>query len=111
VRAILALAAVLCVASIFAVWANRQLLDTGYWTRTNTKLLENGAIKRELSTYLTEQLYANVDLAGELRSGLPKELKPLAGPAAGGLRWFSKKASSSRSALRSCRRCGAQRAN
>jgi Short C-terminal domain len=86
VRAILALAAVLCVASIFAVWANRQLLDTGYWTRTNTKLLENGAIKRELSTYLTEQLYANVDLAGELRSGLPKELKPLAGPAAGGLR-------------------------
>jgi hypothetical protein len=86
VRAILALAAVLCVASIFAVWANRQLLDTGYWTRTNTKLLENRAIKGELSTYLTEQLYANVDLAGELRSGLPKELKPLAGPAAGGLR-------------------------
>jgi hypothetical protein len=86
VRAILALAAVLCVASIFAVWANRQLLDTGYWTRTNTKLLENRAIKGELSAYLTEQLYANVDLAGELRSGLPKELKPLAGPAAGGLR-------------------------
>jgi hypothetical protein len=45
VRAILALATVLCVASIFAVWANRQLLDTGYWTRTNTKLLENRAIK------------------------------------------------------------------
>jgi Short C-terminal domain len=85
-RAILALAAVLCVAAIFAVWANRQLLDTGYWTRTNTKLLENRAIQRELSAYLTEQLYANVDLAGELRSGLPKELKPLAGPAAGGLR-------------------------
>jgi Short C-terminal domain len=86
VRVILALAAVLCVASIFAVWANRQLLDTGYWTRTNTKLLENRAIQGELSAYLTEQLYANVDLAGELRSGLPKELKPLAGPAAGGLR-------------------------
>jgi Short C-terminal domain len=86
VRAILALAAVLCAASIFAVWANRQLLDTGYWTRTNTKLLENRAIQGELSAYLTEQLYANVDLAGELRSGLPKELRPLAGPAAGGLR-------------------------
>jgi hypothetical protein len=86
VRAILALAAVLCVASIFAVWANRQLLDTGYWTRTNTKLLENRAIKRELSAYLTAQLYANVDLAGELRSALPKELEPLAGVAAGGLR-------------------------
>jgi hypothetical protein len=68
VRAILALAAVLCVASVFAVWANRQLLDTGYWTRTNTKLLVNRAIQ------------------GELRAGLPKDLRPLAGPAAGGLR-------------------------
>ncbi len=86
VRLILLVATVLSVAGIHAVWANRQLLDTGYWTRTNTKLLENHAIQRQLSTYLTEQLYANVDLAGELRSGLPKELKPLAGPAAGGLR-------------------------
>lgn len=86
VRVILLVATVLSVASIHAVWANRQLLDTGYWTRTNTKLLENHAIQRQLSTYLTDQLYANVDLAGELRSGLPKELRPLAGPAAGGLR-------------------------
>lgn len=86
VRTILALAAALSVAAIFAVWANRQLLDTSYWTNTNSKLLENRAIQSQLSDYLTEQLYANVDLAGELRSGLPKELKPLAGPAAGGLR-------------------------
>jgi hypothetical protein len=86
VRAILALAAVLCVASIFALWANRQLLDTGNWTRTNAKLLENRAIKRELAAYLTEQLYANADLAGALQSGLPKELQPLAASAAGGLR-------------------------
>ena len=86
VRAVLVLAAVLSVAAIFSVWANRQLLDTGYWTRTNTKLLGNRAIQDQLSDYLTEQLYANVDLAGELRSGLPKELKPLAAPAAGGLR-------------------------
>ncbi len=86
VRLILLVATVLSVAGIHAVWANRQLLDTGYWTRTNTKLLENHAIQQQLSTYLTDQLYANVDLAGELRSGLPKELKPLAGPAAGGLR-------------------------
>jgi hypothetical protein len=86
VRTILLVATVLSVAAIFAVWANRQLLDTGYWTRTNTKLLENRAVQDQLSTYLTEQLYANVDLAGQLRAGLPKELKPLAGPAAGGLR-------------------------
>jgi hypothetical protein len=92
VRAILTLAAVLSVAAIFAVWADRQLLDTGYWTRTNTKLLENRAVQDQLSTYLTEQLYANVDLAGELRAGLPSALKPLAAPAAGGLRTVLEKA-------------------
>lgn len=91
VRSMLGLAAVLSVAGIFAVWANRQLLDTGYWTETNTKLLENEAIQQELSSYLTDQLYANVDVAGEIRKGLPSELKPLAGPAAGGLRTIVEK--------------------
>ena len=86
VRSMLGLAAVLSVVGIFAVWANRQLLDTGYWTATNTKLLENGAIQNELSSYLTDQLYTNVDVAGEIRSDLPSEFKPLAGPAASGLR-------------------------
>lgn len=86
VRSMLGLAAVLSVVGIFAVWANRQLLDTSYWTETNTALLENHAIQEQLSSYLTDQLYANVDVAGEIRSGLPSELKPLAGPAAGGLR-------------------------
>ena len=86
VRSMLGLAAVLSVIGIFAVWANRQLLDTSYWTATNTKLLENEAIQTELSSYLTDQIYANVNVAGEIRAGLPSELKPLAGPAAGGLR-------------------------
>jgi hypothetical protein len=86
VRSMLGLAAVLSVVGIFAVWANRQLLDTSYWTETNTALLENHAIQEQLSSYLTDQIYANVDVAGEIRSGLPSELKPLAGPAAGGLR-------------------------
>ena len=82
----LALATLLAIFGIFAVWANRQLLDTSYWTETNTKLLENEAIQEQLSSYLTDQLYANVNVAGEIRAGLPSELKPLAGPAAGGLR-------------------------
>jgi Short C-terminal domain len=86
VRGMLALATLLAIVGIFAVWANRQLLDTSYWTETNTKLLENEAIQEQLSSYLTDQLYANVNVAGEIRAGLPSELKPLAGPAAGGLR-------------------------
>jgi hypothetical protein len=77
VRALLALAAIVGVAAIFAVWADRQLLDTGQWTKTSSKLLANDAMQRELSTYLTDQIYANVDVARELRAALPGPLESL----------------------------------
>jgi hypothetical protein len=80
------LATVLGIVAIFAVWANRQLLDTGYWTTTNAKLIESPPVREAVSGYLTEQLYANVDVAGELGKELPSELKPLAAPAAGALK-------------------------
>jgi hypothetical protein len=86
VRSLIGLATVLGIVAIFAVWANRQLLDTSYWTRTNTKLIESPPIREEVAGYLTEQLYANVDVAGELKNELPSELKPLAAPAAGALK-------------------------
>jgi uncharacterized protein YneF (UPF0154 family) len=86
VRTLIGLATVLGIVAIFAVWANRQLLDTSYWTSTNTKLIESPPIREEVASYLTEQLYANVDVAGELKNELPSELKPLAAPAAGALK-------------------------
>ncbi len=86
VRSLIGVATVLGIVAIFAVWANRQLLDTGYWTSTNTKLIESPPIREAVSVYLTEQLYANVDVAGELGNELPSELKPLAAPAAGALK-------------------------
>jgi hypothetical protein len=92
VRALIGLATVLGVVAIFAVWANRQLLDTGSWTRTNVKLIESPPIRSAVSGYLTDQLYANVDVAGELKKGLPSQLQPLANPAAGALRDVVQKA-------------------
>jgi hypothetical protein len=86
VRSLIGVATVLGVVAIFAVWANRQLLDSDYWTSTNTKLIESPPIREEVAGYLTEQLYANVDVAGELKNELPSELKPLAAPAAGALK-------------------------
>jgi hypothetical protein len=92
VRALLALAALVGVAAIFAVWADRQLLDTGQWTKTSSKLLADDAIQRELSSYLTDQIYANVGVARELRTVLPAPLEALGESATKGLRSLTGKA-------------------
>ncbi len=86
VRSLIGVATVLGVVAIFAVWANRQLLDSSYWGNTSEQMIQSPPIREALAGYLTEQLYANVDVAGELRGELPSELKPLAAPAAGALR-------------------------
>ena len=74
---------ILAFLAIFAVWANRQLLDADNWTETSTELLENDEIRGQLSIYLIDELYANVDVQAELAQALPPRLQPLAGPAAG----------------------------
>ncbi len=86
VRTTLVLGTVVAVLSIVAVWANRQLLNADNWATTSTALLENGAVRTAVSGYLVDQVYANVDVSSELAGALPARLKPLAGPAAGGLR-------------------------
>jgi hypothetical protein len=77
---------VLAVLAIFAVWANRQLLNPNNWANTSTQLLEHPEIRAATSNYLVGQLYANVDVAGELRSRLPPALQGVAAPLAGALR-------------------------
>ena len=83
---LLVLATFLGFLSILARWADQQALDTNQWVDTSTELLENEEVRNTLASYLVDELYANVDVAAELRGVLPPELRPLAGPAAGGLR-------------------------
>ncbi len=71
---------------IFTESINRQVLNSNEWARTSTELLEQEEIKEALSTYLVAQLYEVVDVEQELKKALPKDLKGLSGPAAGGLR-------------------------
>lgn len=75
--------------AVFAIWANRQLLQTDQWTDTSTKLLENDEIRSQVAATMVDTLYANVDVQTELQSALPPRLQPLAGPAAAGLRELS----------------------
>ena len=83
---LVAIATLLAFLAIFALWANRQLLDTDNWTETSSALLENDEIRGQTATFLIDQLYANVDVQGQIAEALPPRAEPLAGPAAGGLR-------------------------
>jgi hypothetical protein len=86
VYALLVVATITAVLAIFAVWVQRQVLDGENWTRSSSELLDDPAIRAAVSGYLVDELYANVDVAGELRAALPPRARPLAAPAAGGLR-------------------------
>jgi hypothetical protein len=86
VRVIVWGTSLLAVIAIFAVWADRQMLNPQNWSHTSTKLLQNPAIREATSNYLVDQLYANVNVEQELKSKLPSQLAPLAGPVAGALR-------------------------
>jgi hypothetical protein len=70
----------------FAIWANRQFLETDTWTDTSSKLLEDPEVREQVSFFMVDTLYADVDVAAELQQALPPRLQPLAGPAAAGLR-------------------------
>src|SRR5215207_8836560 len=83
---LITIGSVLALLAIFALWANRQLLDTDNWTDTSTELLENDEVRGQLSVFLIDELYANVDVQSELEQAAPPRLDALAGPAAGALR-------------------------
>jgi hypothetical protein len=85
------LASLLAFLAIFALWANRQLLNTDNWTETSSELLENDAIRTQVASFLVDELYTNVDVKGEVEQVFEQVLQPagastLAGPAASGLR-------------------------
>jgi hypothetical protein len=86
VKALVILGSVLAFLSVFAIWTERQALDTGDWVSTSGRLLHNSTIRSAVAEYLVDQLYENVDVKRELEEILPGDTKELAGPAAGGLR-------------------------
>jgi hypothetical protein len=86
VRGLVILGSVLAFLSVFAIWTERQALNTDDWVDTSGRFLENETIRSTLSDYLVDQLYENVDVRKELEEILPGDTKDLAGPAAGGLR-------------------------
>jgi len=86
VRALVVLGSVLTFLSVFAIWTERQALNTDDWVSTSGRLIQNEKIREAVGNYLVDQLYENVDVEKELKEILPGETKQLAGPVSGGLR-------------------------
>lgn len=86
VRALIVLGSLLAFLSVFAIWTERQALDTGEWVTTSGRLIQNSKIREAVSNYLVDQLYENVNVEKELSEKLPGDTKELAGPISGGLR-------------------------
>ena len=85
VRALVGVATLLLIVAIFATYANRLLFSPDNWSNTSTQLLQNPQIRSTTANYIVDQIYANVNVAALISSGLPKQLQPLAAPAAGAL--------------------------
>ena len=89
VKALVVLGSAFAFLSAFAIWTERQALNTDDWVQTSDRLIENPTIRAAVGEYLVDQLYANVDVKKAVKDILPGETKELAGPLSGGLRRFA----------------------
>lgn len=92
VRALVLLGSLLLLVSVLAIWVDRLALQTETWADTSEQLLEQEEVQQALGAYITDQLYASVDVRAQLESVLPENLDPLAGVAAAGLREYVQRA-------------------
>jgi hypothetical protein len=89
VKALVALGSVLAFLSVFAIWVERQALNTDDWVETSDRLIQDETIRAAVADYLVDQLYENVDVEKALNERLPNDFKELAGPISGGVRQFA----------------------
>jgi hypothetical protein len=86
VHLLIVLASLVLLVTSVQVWVDRAVLDTDNWVETSDDLLADPTVRNALSVYVVDQLYANVDVAGELGDLLPGDFGGLAGPLAAALR-------------------------
>lgn len=83
---LIVLGTVVMVLSTLNTWVERQLLDTDSWVDASTALLDDDAVREELSLRLVNALYENVDVGTAIDDRLPEQLVGLGGPLSGVLR-------------------------
>jgi hypothetical protein len=68
VAVLLVLATLAVIVGSFAVWVDRQLLDTSDWTDTSTHLIANPTIRQTVSTFVVDEVFQDTELDRRLRS-------------------------------------------
>ena len=83
---LIVLASVVLVLSIIANWVQREALDTNQIKNTTDQIVKDPDVQQALATYTVDQLYASVDVQGQIEKELPSAAKPLALPVAAATR-------------------------
>jgi hypothetical protein len=80
------LGAIVLLVTTVNVWVDRAALNTDNWVDAADDLLADEDIRLALSAFLVDELYANVDVSGEIAKILPGDLSGLSGTLAAALR-------------------------
>src|SRR3954447_8819959 len=86
VWSLIVLASVVLILSLIANWVQTQALDTDQVKNTTDQILADEDVQTALATYTVDQLYAHVDVQGQIEQKLPSAAKPLALPVAAATR-------------------------
>ena len=86
VWSLIVLASLVLVVSIIANWVQQEALETQQVKDTTDQIVRDEDIQQALATFAVDQLYANVDIQGEIQKKLPGPAQPLAAPVAAATR-------------------------
>jgi hypothetical protein len=76
------LASVVLIFALIANWVQREALNTNQVEDTTDQIVKDEDVQQALATFAVDQLYANVDVQGEIQRKLPDAAQPLAVPVA-----------------------------
>jgi transcriptional regulator with XRE-family HTH domain len=83
---LIVLASVVLIFSIIANWVQTEALETQQVEDTTDEIVRDEDVREALATFTVDQLYANVDVQGEIQQRLPGPAQPLAAPVAAATR-------------------------
>ena len=86
VLALVVAATVVALASVLAVWVQRQVLDTDVYVRASAAMLDDPAVRTAVANYAVDEVYRRVDVEAELEDVLPNDADRFADLAAAALR-------------------------